>query len=192
MTHVALAFPVLADGSVIVIAAAVFTHQHSSMVTLVSCYHISMVTLVSRPHSSMVTPALHAHTAACHTLPHSAGHYTSNQHAVCSQQYQAPDCLYGHTSCSIPTYPEIVCVVLSFCRFLVPAVGVGFAISWFAYYVNRKLYSTTPKSLTPEFQAEARRIGPVAERVAGPPVFLDPIRHRIPGYIRGPEDLKEA
>eukprot|EP00877_Chromochloris_zofingiensis_P008336 jgi/Chrzof1/3756/Cz13g07220.t1 len=77
-------------------------------------------------------------------------------------------------------------------RFLVPAVGVGFAISWFAYYVNRKLYSTTPKSLTPEFQAEARRIGPVAERVAGPPVFLDPIRHRIPGYIRGPEDLKEA
>jgi hypothetical protein len=42
---------------------------------------------------------------------------------------------------------------------------------------------------SPEFQARTARVGPVAERTDATPVFLNPIRNRIPGHLRGPNDL---
>eukprot|EP00775_Hariotina_reticulata_P001767 gene1767-2106_t len=57
-------------------------------------------------------------------------------------------------------------------------------------WLNRRLYGTTVDSMTPEFQDAVRRIGPVAERTDAPPVFLNPISNRIPGYYRGPDDIQ--
>lgn len=57
--------------------------------------------------------------------------------------------------------------------------------SWNFYYLRA---GSHPHSA--EWLAEAERIGNVVERVNGPPVFLNPMRNRIPGYITGPEDLK--
>lgn len=55
----------------------------------------------------------------------------------------------------------------------------------------RKIYGSTPVSMTPEWRDEARRVGPISVRQHAPPVFRDPIRHGIPGHIRGPEDLQD-
>eukprot|EP00879_Flechtneria_rotunda_P001991 GHRR01002166.1.p1 GENE.GHRR01002166.1~~GHRR01002166.1.p1 ORF type:complete len:126 (+),score=43.53 GHRR01002166.1:166-543(+) len=59
-------------------------------------------------------------------------------------------------------------------------------------WANRRLYTVTVSSMEPEFQDAARKIGPVAERTDAPPVFLNPISNRIPGYYRGPDDIADA
>jgi hypothetical protein len=47
-------------------------------------------------------------------------------------------------------------------------MGVGALALW----ANRRTFTTTTISMTPEFQEAARKIGPVAERMHAPPVFL--------------------
>lgn len=47
-----------------------------------------------------------------------------------------------------------------------------------------------PETLSPEFVAEAKKVGAVAQRMNAPPVFLNPFTNRIPGGIVGPEDVK--
>lgn len=62
-------------------------------------------------------------------------------------------------------------------RFSARLVAACAALSIWMIWVDRKVFGTTPESLTPDFQERARRVGPVAERVAAPPVFLNPIRN---------------
>jgi hypothetical protein len=69
------------------------------------------------------------------------------------------------------------------------ALLIASAISATLVWMDGKLFNTTPASFEPEFQDAARKIGPVAERTNAPPVFLNPMSNRIPGYIRGPDDL---
>ncbi|WIA20985.1 hypothetical protein OEZ85_005322 [Tetradesmus obliquus] len=64
-------------------------------------------------------------------------------------------------------------------------MGLGVLCIW----ANRRTFTSTPVSMSPEFQEAARKIGPVAERAHAPPVFLNPISNRIPGHYRGPEDV---
>jgi hypothetical protein len=47
-------------------------------------------------------------------------------------------------------------------------MGVGVLCLW----ANRRLFTTSSSSMTPEFQEAQRKIGPVAERTNAPPVFL--------------------
>eukprot|EP00878_Enallax_costatus_P000418 GHUV01000508.1.p1 GENE.GHUV01000508.1~~GHUV01000508.1.p1 ORF type:complete len:128 (+),score=28.69 GHUV01000508.1:156-539(+) len=68
---------------------------------------------------------------------------------------------------------------------LLAFLGLSAAALW----LNRRMYTTTVVSMEPEFQAAARRIGPVAERTDAPPVFLNPITNRIPGWCVGPDDV---
>ncbi|GBF95451.1 hypothetical protein Rsub_08413 [Raphidocelis subcapitata] len=70
------------------------------------------------------------------------------------------------------------------------AIATGFSVV--ALWADRKLLHGTPASFSPEFQAAAERIGPVAERTSAPPVFLNPIRRRIPGHLRGPDDVADV
>jgi hypothetical protein len=74
---------------------------------------------------------------------------------------------------------------------VVPMVLLMCGISWLGLYVNRKAYGGSPITMTPDWIAASKRIGPVSERTEAPPVFRDPFRHNIPGYIQGPEDLIE-
>jgi hypothetical protein len=48
----------------------------------------------------------------------------------------------------------------------------------------------TDLTISKEFREESRKIGMVAQRVNGSPVFLNPFSHRIPGSILGPEDVE--
>lgn len=73
--------------------------------------------------------------------------------------------------------------------FLTKAMLVGLGLSYAALWLNRRMYTSTVVSMEPEFQEAARRIGPVAERTDAPPVFLNPISNRIPGWCLGPEDV---
>jgi hypothetical protein len=73
--------------------------------------------------------------------------------------------------------------------FLMKACFIGFTLPIAMLWLNRRMYTTTVVSMEPEFQEEARRIGPVAERTDAPPVFLNPITNRIPGWCLGPEDV---
>lgn len=73
--------------------------------------------------------------------------------------------------------------------FLTKAVLFGVGFSFVAMWLNRRMYTSTVPSMEPEFQDAARRIGPVAERTAAPPVFLNPITNRIPGWCVGPDDV---
>lgn len=76
----------------------------------------------------------------------------------------------------------------------------GFVLKWVAgifaasaamVYSNRVLFNVPPESTKPEWIAEALKHGPVATREGAPPVFLNPITLRLPGNIRGPEDVPE-
>jgi hypothetical protein len=53
-----------------------------------------------------------------------------------------------------------------------------------------RTFSPPVPSRDPSFRRKAAAIGPVAERVCDKPVFLNPIRNRIPGYTPTPEDVR--
>jgi len=77
--------------------------------------------------------------------------------------------------------------------YLLPRIAGILALSGLVWYTAPHFtWTKKPGTLDPAFQAEAARIGNVAQRVNGPPVFLNPIRNRISGNIVGPEDLKKA
>uniref|UniRef100_A0A7S0RSR8 Uncharacterized protein n=1 Tax=Chlamydomonas leiostraca TaxID=1034604 RepID=A0A7S0RSR8_9CHLO len=76
--------------------------------------------------------------------------------------------------------------------YLLPRVGMVLGLAGLVWGANQKfLWVQKPASVTPEFLEEVKRIGPVAQRVNAPPVFLNPFTNRIPGSARGPEDLKK-
>lgn len=66
----------------------------------------------------------------------------------------------------------------------VAAAAVGFATA--------RTFSPPVPSRSPEFKRRAAALGPVADRVVGGPVFLNPMRNRIPGYCPTPEDARRA
>ena len=72
------------------------------------------------------------------------------------------------------------------------ALLIASIVSATLVWMDHKLFATTPASLEPDFQDAARKIGPVAERTNAPPVFLNPMSNKIPGFIRGPDDLRNA
>eukprot|EP00195_Chlamydomonas_chlamydogama_P005603 CAMPEP_0202899430 /NCGR_PEP_ID=MMETSP1392-20130828/7661_1 /ASSEMBLY_ACC=CAM_ASM_000868 /TAXON_ID=225041 /ORGANISM="Chlamydomonas chlamydogama, Strain SAG 11-48b" /LENGTH=109 /DNA_ID=CAMNT_0049585605 /DNA_START=50 /DNA_END=379 /DNA_ORIENTATION=+ len=60
-------------------------------------------------------------------------------------------------------------------------------------YANQAIFwNQKPDTLNPEFVAEAKKIGHVAQRMNAPPVYMDPFHNRIPGSISGPEDAKSS
>jgi hypothetical protein len=69
------------------------------------------------------------------------------------------------------------------------ALALACAASLLTYWLNVKLFASTPESRTPEFRAKAAQVGPVAERTAAPPVFLNPMRNRCV-WGEGVEGLK--
>jgi hypothetical protein len=74
--------------------------------------------------------------------------------------------------------------------YLVPRVLAVLGLAGVLVWANSALlWNQKPATLDPAFIAEAKRIGNVAQRVNGPPVFLNPFSNRIPGGVRGPEDL---
>ncbi|KAF5831620.1 hypothetical protein DUNSADRAFT_12811 [Dunaliella salina] len=75
---------------------------------------------------------------------------------------------------------------------LVPRVAAFLGLTGLLWWGNYAMFwNQKPVTFDPEFQAEAKRIGNVAQRVNGPPVFLNPFRNRIPGNVTGPEDLQK-
>ncbi|KAL6747782.1 cytochrome c oxidase subunit [Haematococcus lacustris] len=76
--------------------------------------------------------------------------------------------------------------------YLLPRIALIMGLAGVCWWANPKLFWTKkPETLDPEFVAEAKRIGNVAQRVNAPPVFLNPFTHRIPGNMSGPEDVKK-
>ncbi|KAG1663377.1 hypothetical protein FOA52_007114 [Chlamydomonas sp. UWO 241] len=76
--------------------------------------------------------------------------------------------------------------------FVVPRVmGVVASAALLWYVAPMVLWTKKPASLDPEFLAEAKRIGNVAQRMHAPPVYLNPFTNRMSGGILGPEDLKD-
>ncbi|GFR46263.1 hypothetical protein Agub_g7816 [Astrephomene gubernaculifera] len=76
---------------------------------------------------------------------------------------------------------------------VLPRVAAGLAAAGFLCWVNAEyLWLQKPESYTPEFQAEQKKIGEVAQRINASPVYLNPFTNRIPGSILGPEDVKDA
>lgn len=74
-----------------------------------------------------------------------------------------------------------------------PRVAAGIALAGCLWWFNNTfMYTYKPESLSPEFVEEAKKIGNVAQRMNGPPVYLNPFTNRIPGSILGPEDVKDA
>eukprot|EP00882_Tetradesmus_deserticola_P001281 GHRQ01001384.1.p2 GENE.GHRQ01001384.1~~GHRQ01001384.1.p2 ORF type:complete len:122 (+),score=39.74 GHRQ01001384.1:116-481(+) len=91
-----------------------------------------------------------------------------------------------HPNGQLPRTPQFLEVPFRFSGGMTLAfMGLGGVLLW----ANRRIFSTTVISMTPEFQDAARKIGPVAERSGAPPVFLNPITNKIPGQYRGPEDV---
>ncbi|MEW5306803.1 MAG: hypothetical protein WDW36_009241 [Sanguina aurantia] len=79
---------------------------------------------------------------------------------------------------------------IPFFTYILPRVGVALAFAGVISYFNPILFwNYKPPDLEPEFRAEVAKIGNVAQRMNGPPVYLNPFRHRIPGNISGPEDV---
>ncbi|EFJ49974.1 hypothetical protein VOLCADRAFT_74015 [Volvox carteri f. nagariensis] len=77
--------------------------------------------------------------------------------------------------------------------YVFPRVAAGLAAAGALWYLNEALFWThKPESLSPEFLEEKKKIGDVAQRMNGPPVYLNPFSNRIPGSILGPEDVKDA
>ncbi|GIL74653.1 hypothetical protein Vretimale_2304 [Volvox reticuliferus] len=75
--------------------------------------------------------------------------------------------------------------------YVVPRVAAGMAAAGALVYLNSVIFwNHKPESLTPEFLAEQKKIGDVAQRMNAPPVYLNPFSQRIPGSILGPEDVK--
>ncbi|PNH11960.1 hypothetical protein TSOC_001148 [Tetrabaena socialis] len=76
--------------------------------------------------------------------------------------------------------------------YLGPRLAGGIAVAGLAWYANSLLFWTyKPETLSPEFRAEAKKIGAVAQRMNAPPVYLNPFSNRIPGSVLGPEDIKD-
>ncbi|KAG2499461.1 hypothetical protein HYH03_002408 [Edaphochlamys debaryana] len=76
--------------------------------------------------------------------------------------------------------------------YMLPRVGAAFVVAGALWWFNSQFgQSYRPETLSPEFVAEAKKIGEVATRVNGPPVYLNPFVNKIPGSIRGPEDVKD-
>jgi hypothetical protein len=48
-----------------------------------------------------------------------------------------------------------------------------------------------PASHSPDFRRRADARGPVADRVAANPIFLNPMRNRIPGHSITPDDARK-
>lgn len=64
------------------------------------------------------------------------------------------------------------------------SVGSGICL-----YLN-SLLNVVPESCKPEFKVEAMKIGNVSTRGEAPPVFRNPIRNNIPGFVLGPDDVE--
>ncbi|KAG2499460.1 hypothetical protein HYH03_002407 [Edaphochlamys debaryana] len=76
--------------------------------------------------------------------------------------------------------------------YVVPRVGLGLAVAGVMWWLNAQFgQSYRPESLTPEFLAEVKRQGEVAPRMHGPPVYINPFAQKIPGSVRGPQDLNK-
>lgn len=73
--------------------------------------------------------------------------------------------------------------------FVVLASAVASAALMFA--TARTLSPPVP-SRSPEHVRRADAIGPVADRVIGGPIFLNPMRNGIPGHMPTPEDARRA
>jgi hypothetical protein len=59
-------------------------------------------------------------------------------------------------------------------------------------FATGRTFSPAVPSRSPEFKRKAAAIGPVADRVIGGPVFLNPMRNRIPGRYMTPADAVHA
>jgi hypothetical protein len=92
--------------------------------------------------------------------------------------------------------------------FVVPKTGRFFEVSPFGragavlllasiasaglMFATTRTFSPEVPSRSPEWRRRSDAIGPVADRVAAGPVFLNPMRNRIPGYCPTPEDARRA
>lgn len=83
--------------------------------------------------------------------------------------------------------------------FEIPPLGrAGFVVlasavaSGALMFATARVFSPPVPSRSRDFQRKAEQIGPVADRVIGGPVFLNPIRNRIPGHMPTPEDARRA
>lgn len=55
-----------------------------------------------------------------------------------------------------------------------------------------RTFSPLVPSRDKELRRKAEALGPVAQRVCSGPIFLNPIRNGIPGYMPTPEDARRA
>lgn len=59
-------------------------------------------------------------------------------------------------------------------------------------FATGRTFSPAVASRSPDFKKKSAAIGPVADRVIGGPVFLNPMRNRIPGSCPTPADAVHA
>ncbi|KXZ42719.1 hypothetical protein GPECTOR_122g460 [Gonium pectorale] len=91
-----------------------------------------------------------------------------------------------------PTAPRVGRFFEVPASFLLPRLAAGIAAAGALWYLNGAIFwSYKPETLSPEFRAEQKKIGEVAQRMNASPVYLNPFTNRIPGSILGPEDAKD-
>uniref|UniRef100_A0A7S0VW03 Uncharacterized protein n=2 Tax=Polytomella parva TaxID=51329 RepID=A0A7S0VW03_9CHLO len=91
-----------------------------------------------------------------------------------------------------PSAPRAGRILEAPMSFVAPRFLGGLLFAYALFEANRSIFWKPPHTFDAEFQAEVAKIGSVAQRMNGSPVYLNPFRNRIPGGIVGPEDVAKA